>query len=188
MNEVDVDVVVLLREQHQTVRTLMSSIMTAPPSARAASFEPLVRLLAVHETAEEMVVYPALAKAADGEGQRIIEARKAEEDEAKKVLADLEKLDPASSEFAMAFAAFAQSVEAHASAEEREVFSLLSRSCSAEDLRAMGVRLQVAEGIAPTHAHKAAPESAIGNMLVGPFVAMVDRARDLFADVTSSSR
>jgi hypothetical protein len=40
----------------------------------------------------------------------------------------------------------------------------------------------MAEGMAPTRPHKAAPESAVGNLLVGPFVAMVDRVRDAFAD------
>jgi hypothetical protein len=29
------------------------------------------------------------------------------------------------------------------------------------------------------------PESAVGNMLVGPFVAMVDRTRDFFHDLAA---
>jgi hypothetical protein len=32
--------------------------------------------------------------------------------------------------------------------------------------------------MAPTHAHKMAPTSATGNVVLGPFVAMVDRVRD----------
>ena len=81
-----------LLRQHEDVRRLFRSVQEATGEARRESFEPLVRLLAVHETAEEMVVYPALRTAGD-EGRRIAEARLAEEDEAKKVLADLEKLD-----------------------------------------------------------------------------------------------
>jgi hypothetical protein len=32
--------------------------------------------------------------------------------------------------------------------------------------------------MAPTHAHPHGPNSAIGNMVVGPFAAMVDKVRD----------
>lgn len=180
----DRDVVAILREQHRSVRRLMSSITSAAPGARGDSFEPLVRLLAVHETAEEMVVYPALRKRAGDEGARIAEARKQEEDQAKKTLSDLEKLDPSSDAYLRMFETFSAAVEEHASAEEEEVFPLLARTTDAEVLRDLGGQLQVAEGIAPTHPHKNAPESAVGNMLVGPFVSMVDRVRDLFSDAT----
>jgi hemerythrin superfamily protein len=175
---------VILREQHQTVRSLMATIKGAAPGSRGDSFEPLVRLLAVHETAEEMVVYPALRNGAGDAGARVAEARKQEEDQAKKALSDLERLDPASDAFMQAFESFSAAVEEHASAEEEEVFPLLARTTDAEALRGLGAQLEVAEGIAPTHPHKSAPESAVGNMLVGPFVSMVDRVRDLFHDAT----
>ena len=48
----------------------------------------------------------------------------------------------------------------------------------------MGRAFQLAEAMAPTHAHRMAPESAIGNLLVGPFVSMVDRVRDAIRDAT----
>ena len=82
------------------------------------------------------------------------------------------------------FTSFSVAVEEHASAEEREVFPLLERKLNRIVLRGLAVQLQIAEGIAPTHPHKLAPESAIGNMLVGPFVSMVDRVRDLFRDAS----
>lgn len=40
----------------------------------------------------------------------------------------------------------------------------------------------IAQTIAPTHAHRLALESAAGNLLVGPMMAMFDRFRDLLAD------
>jgi hypothetical protein len=39
------------------------------------------------------------------------------------------------------------------------------------------------EQLAPTHAHRHAPESALGNLLVGPFVSIVDRTRDAIRDM-----
>jgi hemerythrin superfamily protein len=171
------DAVDFLLDQHAQVRQLFETVANATGDARREAFEPLVRLLAVHETAEEMVVYPAL-KAEGDEGRRVAEARLEEEDEAKKLLAELEKLDIASAEFDELFTRIRAAVEAHAEAEENEVFPLLDRITDTEQLARMTSALQVAEGMAPTHPHKTAPESATANMLMGPFVAMVDRVRD----------
>lgn len=170
------DVVDLLLEQHREVRELFSRVQVGGPVAIEA-FECLVRLLAVRETAEEEVVYPALRSLGD-EGERAAEARKAEEDEAKKALSDLEKLGVEGQGFASRLQAFRAEVLAHAEAEEREVFPLLRRSLDAEKLESMRTALERAEKLAPTHPHPHAPESGIGNMVAGPFVAIVDRVRD----------
>ena len=182
MTDVDqsVDLVTLIRQQHDQVRSLMQEVKSAPAAGRKEQFEALARMLAVHETAEEMTVYPALQKMGD-EGTRVAEARKNEEDEAKKVLANLEGLDCSSTEFEQAFEEFSGNVERHASSEEAEVLPLLMES-DADGRREMARAFLLAEKMAPTHAHRMAPESAVGNMLVGPFVAMVDKVRDAIRD------
>lgn len=176
----DVYATTFIRQQHDQIRELFDAVEQADPADRAEAFEPLVRLLAVHETAEEMVVYPA---AALGEaGKEIVDQRKAEEDQAKKELVELEQLDASSAEFAQRLAAFRAVVLEHAEAEELEVFPLLTEVADTDQLTRMTAMLKTAEGMAPTHPHKTAPESAIGNLLVGPFVAMVDRVRDALKD------
>jgi hemerythrin superfamily protein len=173
----------LIAEQHAEVRRLMGEIATGASDSRAETFQQLVRMLAVHETAEEMVVYPALRKLGE-EGKRVAQARTAEEDEAKKVLARLEGMDPTSDAFQVQFLDFRSSVEQHASSEEANVFPLLE-----EAEREAGTRMrrafELVERFAPTHAHRMAPESAIGNLLVGPFVSIVDRVRDAIRDMRS---
>lgn len=176
-SEQNPDAIALLRRQHDEVRSLMDSVVTGDPEVRATAFRSLVPLLAVHETAEEIVVYPALSRLGP-EGERIVETRKAEEDEAKKVLADLETLGPDGPSFASAFLEFQRSVEFHAESEETEVFPLLAEKMTVDELSAMGQSLLRVEKFAPTHAHRAAPESAVGNVVVGPFAAVVDRVRD----------
>jgi hypothetical protein len=69
-------------------------------------------------------------------------------------------------------------VDTHAQNEEREIFPLLRSSQSPEQLAKMAQSVELAERTAPTHPHPHGPESAIGNTLVGPFVAVVDRVRD----------
>jgi hypothetical protein len=180
------DVVTRVLRQHDTIRRLFDDVEAALPARRAEALQPLVRLLAVHETAEEMVVYPALLLAGS-EARAVVRARRAEEDEAKKQLAELEGLDASSRGFLAQLRAFRVEVEAHADAEEAEVLPLLDEHRAAHELRLMDLWFVAAETVAPTHAHRFAPESATGNLLLGPAVALVDRVRDMFA-ATQSAR
>lgn len=179
------DAVSFLQSQHDDIRSLFQTVAETTGDQRKQAFEPLVRLLAVHETAEEMVVYPALRAEAGEEGRRVVEARTEEEDKAKKMLTDLERLDLGSEAFETLFTTVRSAVEQHAENEEREVFPLLERVSDDQQRARMESALKVAEGIAPTHPHKSAPESAVGNMLVGPFVSVIDRTRDALRDITS---
>jgi hemerythrin superfamily protein len=173
------DIVTRVRRQHDTIRRLFDEVESSTGTERHAAFQRLVRLLAVHETAEEMVIYPSLAFVGP-EARAVVRARKSEEDQAKKELAGLEGLDPTTREFTNRFGAFRVAVETHADSEEREVLPLLDEHRPAHQLRWMDTSFVIAEAIAPTHAHRFAPESATGNLLLGPPIAMLDRLRDLF--------
>jgi hemerythrin superfamily protein len=171
------DVVALLKAQHEQVRQLFSDVSGSTGESRRDAFECLVRLLAVHETAEEEVVYPAVKRSVDG-GDAIVQARLQEEDSAKQMLSDLEKIGPEGERFQTQLAALQQAVLTHAEHEEQEVFPQLRAALDAETLSKMASSLETAEKMAPTHPHPHGPESAAGNIMVGPFVAVVDRVRD----------
>jgi hemerythrin superfamily protein len=171
------DAVDFLQEQHDQVRSLFAAIDGSSGDERREAFEAVVRLLAVHETAEEEVVYPALRVVAP-DGKAIADARKAEESEAKKMLAELESLGTDADDFESRFAELRDAVLEHAELEETEVFPALREHQSGKSLQGMVVALTAAQAVAPTHPHRLAPESATGNLIVGPFVAIADRARD----------
>jgi hemerythrin superfamily protein len=171
------DVVDLLQSQHEEVRSLFGQIQTAAGTSKKGSFDRLVNLLAVHETAEEIVVYPAV-RATGPDGDRMADARTSEEDQAKDALSELEKLGVDSPEFDTKLQAFQRMVELHAGNEEREIFPLLRQTQTAEELTKMAEGVETAEKAAPTHPHPHGPESAVGNVVVGPFVALVDKVRD----------
>lgn len=177
----DRDAVEFLTDQHQEIRRRFGAVAQGAGDSRQREFESLIRLLAVHETAEEEVIYPALRTF--GDHNAVVEARQAEEDEAKKQLVDLERMDVGSPEFLTQLELVRTGIEAHASAEEREVFPALRAALEDDRLARMASALQVAEALAPTHPHKMAPESASGNLLVGPFVAIADRARDALREL-----
>ena len=170
------DAVDLLGAQHQEIRELFRQLQQGG-EGKAETFDCLVRLLAVHETAEEEVVYPALRSTGD-QGERVAERRIAEESEAKQALSDLEKIGVDGEGFDPQLEQLRSAVLAHAEAEEREVFPLLRGSIDTDKLQSMGKALLMAEKMAPTHPHPHGPDGAIGNMVVGPFVAVVDRVRD----------
>jgi len=182
----DVEVTDLIRAQHHQVRGLMDTIASASAEARKEPFERLVRLLAVHETAEEMIVYPVVRRLGD-DAERVVTERMTEEDRAKKALAGLEGLDCTTQEFGQRFLDFRLDVERHAEAEEAQVLPLLMQH-DIDRRTDMARAFELAEKVAPTHAHRMAPESAIGNLLVGPLVSVVDRARDAIKAIKSARR
>lgn len=173
----DDDVLSILLEQHVRIRTLFGVVKGTEGDRRKDAFDELGGLLAVHETAEEMIVRPTAKKLAGGEEA---EARNSEEKDANKVLVQLEKMDLSSFEFEAQFARFEQDVLAHADHEESEEFPALAAGCSPEQRRAMGRRLAMAERIAPTHPHPTAAGSPAMQWTLGPFASLLDRARDAF--------
>lgn len=170
------DVVAVLKGQHAEIKALFNQVEDTEGDDREEAFYALRRLLAVHETAEEEIVHP-VARRALPDGETIISARLREENEAKKVLAKLETLDLDSAEFDAQFALFRTSVVAHAESEETQEFERLADHLDQRGLERMRSAVKFAESVAPTLPH-AGVESAIGNVLVGPFASMLDRARD----------
>ncbi len=170
------DVVSFLKAQHQEIRALFDQVLTSTGKAREESFYELRRLLAVHETAEEEVVHPQ-ARSTLSDGKEVVDARLQEEHDAKQTLAQLEKLDVGSSEFAELFGQLHRDVVAHAEAEEREEFADLATALDDDKLQKMRRAVEFAEKTAPTRPHPGV-ESPAANVLAGPFAMMLDRARD----------
>ncbi len=165
-----------LLEQHKTVTNLIDAVRNGPRESRQDNFDQLRELLAVHETAEELILRPITRHEVPG-GDTVADARMAEENEAKKVLAGLEKMDATSEEFLTAFAGFAQDVITHANNEESQEFPLVREHQNSEALADLGESLEKAEKAAPTHPHPSAKTTA-ANAVMGPFAAMVDKVRD----------
>jgi hemerythrin superfamily protein len=168
------DVIAILLEQHARVRQLFGEVKTVRGDHRKQAFDELRALLAVHETAEEMIVRPVSGKASEG----VAKARNEEEAAANKVLAQLEKMGVDDPRFEGMFADFERSVLAHAEQEEREEFPLVREARTPEQLRSMGKTLRMVERFAPTHPHPAAAGSPMAQWTVGPFAAIVDRVKD----------
>ncbi|MEU0529021.1 hemerythrin domain-containing protein [Amycolatopsis tolypomycina] len=167
----------LLLAQHGEIKKMIERVRTAESDVKQAVFEDLVRLLAVHESAEEIVVHPTSQRVV-GTGSAIVADRLTEENEAKHVLAELYRLGADHPDFDGRFAEFAESVVEHAEQEEAEEFPLLRERMSPDDLMRMAGALRAAEAAAPTRPHPRVGESAKVNLLAGPPLGVFDRVRD----------
>lgn len=172
----ETDAVELLVHQHEQIRHLFSEVEKAAGERRAEAFGRLVRLLAVHETAEEEVVHP-IARRHISNGDKVVQARLEEEHESKTMLQALEKMGTEAQGFDVLFAECRRAVFEHAESEEQEEFPELRARPDAE-LRTMAVAIRAAQATAPTHPHPGV-ETATENLLIGPFAAVADRTRDI---------
>src|SRR5262245_60956792 len=87
------DVVKFLTDQHNLIKDLFEEVFSASSTeAREKAFTELRQLLAVHETAEEMIVHPRVREEIR-DGEAVVQTRLKEEHDAKQQLARLEKMD-----------------------------------------------------------------------------------------------
>jgi hemerythrin superfamily protein len=179
----DQDVVELLIQQHDHIRSLFASVQSSKTAAKQARFEELRRFLAVHETAEELVTHPN-ARTADG-GNDVVDARLEEETESKKILAELDGMSVDDPAFEARFVELRSAVLAHAKAEEQHEFPLLRASNDGRMLEKMAQAVRAAEAIAPTHPHPSAGSSVTTNLMAGPVASVIDRTRDAVSKVMS---
>ncbi|MFH8370083.1 hemerythrin domain-containing protein [Streptomyces sp. NPDC018031] len=162
--------------QHGDIRNLFDEVEHTAGDERRDAFRRLVRLLAVHETAEEEVVHPSARGAFDGSEQTVAD-RLEEERQAKEKLSRLDEMDTDDPTFVPTLLSLRTEVMEHARAEERYEFTQLRRHLEPERLARMAKAVKAAEATAPTRPHPGV-ESAGKNVALGPMAATVDRTRD----------
>jgi hemerythrin superfamily protein len=172
----DLDVVSLLTRQHGDIRNLFDEVEAGSGEERRDAFRRLVRMLAVHETAEEEIVHPFARRNLPG-GEQVVEDRLAEERAAKETLAALDAIDTDDPTFMPRLMKLRTEVQEHARAEERYEFSHIRRSGDAKTLAAMANAINTAEAMAPTRPHPGV-ETAAANVALGPVAALMDRTKD----------
>ena len=142
----------LLRQRHEEITTLFDQTIAAEGERRSELFDCLRATLAVHETVEEMFVHP-LARSISDAADTVVLQRLEEENEAKQMLLELEKMTTEATGWGSAFLQFKSAVLRHAEAEERELFPLIDSQCNEQTRRQLADNLVVAEDLAPTHPH-----------------------------------
>jgi Hemerythrin HHE cation binding domain len=177
----DYDVVRVLRRQHAEIRRAFRQAARPGPD-RAAAFGRLVRLLSVHEAAEEAHVHPAVRRAWPAD-QTVTAARQREEEQAKRLLARLSATGPDGGGYLRGLLKLRRLILSHAAREEREEFPALMMMSGPRRLM-LGVEVRLAKLVAPTRPHPAV-NGELANKLAMPVFGPADRARDLLRQITS---
>ncbi|WP_062344549.1 hemerythrin domain-containing protein [Herbidospora yilanensis] len=139
----DLDVITVLTRQHALIRDLFDAVERSQPADRRETFGRLVRLLAVHEEAEEVVVHPVALARLNGGAEIVANRRK----EAGHVRELMKTIDPGSPDFTRDLEVLRATVFAHVTAEERYEYAALDSVTSAAERHAM------AEGVRETFRH-----------------------------------
>jgi hypothetical protein len=166
----------ILVDQHREMKSLLERLTSRSEPDREQLFWEFVRLMAVHESAEELMVHPA-ARRIPG-GSPVVDSRLREESEAKRDLAMLCGLGVHHPEFHERIQLLASAVITHAQAEEAEEFPALLRQNSPAALQRMAGAIRAAEAVAPTRPHPQIGESPFAHAVAGPVLAVFDRTRD----------
>ena len=173
------DVISVLEAQHAEIRQAFRRA-AQPGRRRGPAFRRLVRLLSIHEAAEEAHVHPAVRGVV---GPAVTAARRREETQAKWLLTRLRTIGPDGDGYLSALQALRRAVLAHAGREEREEFPALRRL---RPLRRqmLGIEVSLARFLAPTRPHPNISTEA-GNKLAMPVFGPFDRCRDLLGRITA---
>jgi hemerythrin superfamily protein len=175
------DIIDLLTNDHAEVNQLFGRFSQASkPETKDELAKDIIHDLSVHAAVEEQFVYPLVRKKVDG-GDDLVDHGIEEHQEVKKLLADLEKLDPSDSEFATKMDKVISSVREHVSEEEDEVLPKLREATTADTREKVGAVVEKAKSLVPTHPHPMVPGTATAQMVAGPWASIMDHARDLLA-------
>lgn len=178
------DVVQVLRRQHADIRRAFR-LAARPGPGRGPAFGRLVKLLAIHEAAEEAHVHPAIRRLSPAL-EAVTAARQQEEARAKRLLAGLAEAGPDGRAYLGRLLRLRRAVLSHAAREEREEFPALLTLSGPRRLM-LGLEVAAAKLLAPTRPHPAV-NGELANKLAMPVFGPVDRVRDLIVRMTSRRR
>jgi hypothetical protein len=167
------DVTTVLRDQHAEIRRAFRQA-ALPGPGRPDAFRRLVRMLAVHEAAEEAHVHPTTARHLGRAATAA--ARVGEEEQAKFLLARLWETGPRGAGYLRGLWTLRKAVLAHAAREEREEFPALDRLGEARR-QMLGIEVWLAKVLAPTRPHPNV-NGELANKLAMPVFGPADRVKD----------
>jgi hemerythrin superfamily protein len=173
------DVCDVLTEDHRRIEELLSELRAGAVTGEAArdTADLLISALVRHSVAEEMYVYPVIREYLPG-GEESVQHDVDEHQELEELLVRLERAQPQDAEFLHAVTSIQTTLADHVNDEESEQFPLLRQHVPTEKLVQLVDKVEMAERIAPTRPHPAAPHSELFHKTVGAGVGMVDRLRD----------
>lgn len=181
------DVFTVLAQDHQEVKRMLAELEKGPTVATGASKDQLALRTKMtqeliieeskHEALEEMYFWPAVREHLAA-GNTLADTATGQEQDAKQVLAELDKLDAGDAEFEKLLAKFAVDAREHIAFEETQVWPGLRTALPVETANEMGRKIADGKSTAPTRPHPHTPPAPGVLKAAGPVAAAADKARD----------
>jgi hemerythrin-like domain-containing protein len=181
------DVFTVLAQDHQEVKAMLAELEQGPTKAAGANedqlalrkkmTEQLIIEESRHEALEEMYFWPAVRDHLES-GSTLADQATGQEQDAKQVLARLDKLGPDDGEFEQLLAKFIMDAREHIEFEESQVWPLMRTALPAETSAELGDKIAGGKKSAPTRPHPHTPPSPAALKTAGPVAAAADKARD----------
>lgn len=181
------DVFTVLGADHQEVKNMLAELEKGPASATGASEDQLALRKKMtqeliieeskHEALEEMYFWPAVREHLPA-GDALADEATGQEQEAKQVLADLDKLDAGDAEFEKLLAKFTVAARRHIEFEETRVWPGLRATLTAETAAELGAKVADGKSSAPSRPHPHTPPTPGALKTAGPVAAAADKVRD----------
>jgi hypothetical protein len=173
------EVVALLSSQHEQIRELFDGALEADADGRRQSFAELRYAVAMHESADYVVIHPRLRQVIGGSAD-LIDALMLEELAIERALGDLEGIPLQTDHFRVELARLRDMIAEHIRHEDADEFPLLNQLDPLEGRR-LARAVQTLSGLAISGSEGEYPHADLApgspNMMVGPFAAILDRAR-----------
>ena len=177
----------VLSRDHEKVKQMLSELEKGPTAANGASpdqlalrkkmAETLVIEESKHEAVEEMYFWPAVRDRLP-DGGRLADEATGQEQEAKQVLARLDKSGADDPQFEKLLGQFITAGREHIAFEETRVWPGLRSALTSTEAEELGEKLEQAKKTAPTRPHPGTPPAPGVLKSTGPVVAAADKARD----------
>jgi len=173
------DVITIIEQDHREVEGLFAAYSAAATVEEKDEIVDRVRLaLAPHSAAEEILVYPAVRRAAEQGGEHADHSID-EHQEIKRLLSEVDKLSAGAPERDQTMHELEQAVAHHVLEEEGSVLPTLRAGTDPERLEQMGELFQRMKPLLPTHPHPLVPGTATAQLLAGPLASVADRIKDM---------
>jgi Hemerythrin HHE cation binding domain len=174
----EANVIDILVEQHHQIKDMLLDVAEASGDEKEELFQDVVKLLAVHESAEEHIVHPMARPTV---GDSLVDERRNEEEQIQHGLVELYDLGVSHAGFDRRVRELADEFDEHANKEQTEEFAALREKEDPSELRRMGSAVVAMEAeIMGKRARLSEAGRAHGYW--GPPISVFNRAREALAE------
>jgi len=181
------DVFTVLTKDHEEVKRMLAELEKGPTAATGADDDQLVLRRKMtqeliieeskHEALEEMYFWPVVREQL-ADGTTLADTATGQEQDAKQVLARLDRLEASDPEFEQLLGKFIMDAREHIAFEESQVWPGMRTALSADAADEIGTKIADGKAAAPTRPHPNTPPSAGVLKAAGPVAAATDKLRD----------